>query len=166
MRRAQPKEGIEYTFRFHKNGKTSFTTLTFETTNEKGRLVFYNKQSKAFTSMKPERFSYIHRFNLVREKPIETAPVQIRLKEVDPRLIEDVSIIEPSNDKYAEYHFFKDVTPEQRKAIEETLPISYTTFLRMLKTWETFSTPAEEIAYGNESGIRAQWQKACNIVGR
>ncbi len=69
-RRAEPKKDIEYTFRFRNGNCTHRTVLIYEGMNEKGRCVFYNKLSNAYTSMTPKRFGYIHRFNLVSEKPI------------------------------------------------------------------------------------------------
>lgn len=91
-KRATPKENVEYVFRFRKGDKTCYVTLIFEGINEKNRCVFYNKQSGAFTSMLPERFSYIHRFNLVREtyiepkkeKPLEPKSVKAEEQEIKP----------------------------------------------------------------------------------
>lgn len=84
-RRAEPKKDIEYKFRFHKNGVTHSVVLIFENINEKGRLVFLNKKSGAFTSMTPERFGYIHRFNLMSEKPIQKQPSQIEIQQEKQR---------------------------------------------------------------------------------
>lgn len=74
-KRVSPIKGIKYTFKFNKDGKTHLTTLSFEGQLGNGRYEFYNYESKAYTSMRPERFSYIHRFNLVSEEPIQTAKV-------------------------------------------------------------------------------------------
>ena len=166
MKRAQPKEGFEYTFRFHKDGKTSFTTLTYEGVSENGRLVFYNKASKAFTSMRPDRFSYIHRFNLVKEKAIETAPVQARIKEVDSRLIEENPIVEPSKEKYEQYNRFKDVAAQTREEIETAIKMPYVTFLRLLKQWEAIPIGDEEIAFGKKTGITIAWLIASRILAK
>lgn len=72
-KRVSPIKGIKYTFKFNKDGNTHRTTLSFEGQLGNGRYEFYNYESKAYTSMRPERFSYIHRFNLVSEEPIQTA---------------------------------------------------------------------------------------------
>lgn len=137
MRKAQPKEGIEYTFRFYKDGKVSLTTLIYDSVNDKGRLVFYNKQSGAFTTMLPDRFSYIHRFNLVRELPVKVVPKERRLVEIDPKFIEDVSIVK-EDDQFSEYNKFKNVTNEERCAIEKGLQIPFNDFLDTVKRFCEF----------------------------
>ncbi len=83
-KRAQVQKGIIYKFRFKKDGKTHITTLLFEERNEKGRLVFYNYETGVFTSMREDRFSYIHRFNLVSE-----TPVNMEIKQVPKECIQE-----------------------------------------------------------------------------
>lgn len=86
-RRAQPQRGIIYTFRFRNEKGTHYTKLLYEGRNNKGRLEFYNYESKAYTTMPDKRFSYIHRFNLVKE---EILPENKRkIPEVNPKLIID-----------------------------------------------------------------------------
>ncbi|MBQ7348653.1 MAG: hypothetical protein IJW47_01525 [Clostridia bacterium] len=165
MRRAQPKEGIEYTFRFYKDGKVSLTTLIYDSVNDKGRLVFYNKQSGAFTTMLPNRFSYIHRFNLVRELPIKIVPKERRLVELDPKFIKDVSIIE-EGDQFTEYNKFKSAAEEERCAIEKGLQMPYNTFLDTVKKFCEIPGTSSDPEWRSfvESGKLQVMRKASDIL--
>ena len=58
-KRTMPEFNTEYTFRFRKGDKQNVVTLMYEGRKAKNRLEFYNKQSKGYTSMPEERFSYI-----------------------------------------------------------------------------------------------------------
>lgn len=79
-RKVEPKKDIEYIFRFRNGNYTHHTVLIYESMNEKGRFVFFNKLNKSYTSMLPQRFRYIHRFNLVAEKPIVKEPTPAELE--------------------------------------------------------------------------------------
>ncbi len=93
-RRAEPQYGIKYTFRFRNEKGTHFTTLLYEGVNDKGRLVFYNYTSKAYTTMPKERFSYIHRFNFVKEEPVER-----KITTINPNSIVDEPITNIKDDE-------------------------------------------------------------------
>ena len=129
-RKATPQYGIKYTFKFRNEEGTHYTTLLFEGRNDKGRLEFWNYESKNLTTMRDERFSYIHRFNLVREEPIERV-----IKEVPKHLIVEPEQIELEIEKnifssYAEK--ISSLTLQQKEILERELGISIEDFKKEL----------------------------------
>ena len=118
-RRAEPKKGILYTFKFRNEKGWHYTTLLYEGINNKGRLEFYNYESKALTTMPAKRFSYIHRFNLVKEEP-----VKMEIKDVAPPLIIEQPIIEEneiSNQEQKILHELRSLNENERKRVRITL---------------------------------------------
>ena len=152
-KRATPEKGIKYTFKFKKQDKTHFTTLLFEGMNDKGRYEFYNYQSKAYTSMPPLRFSYIHRFNLVREER-----VKMEIKEVPAHLIIDNPIFENLNDQQKEtLNKLRGLSPLQKNLIKAAIGRSVEELANDLELY--FSSPAEEERLGKK-GLWGEWNKA------
>lgn len=72
MKRAAPEKNVIYTFYYGERKIYKF--LYIGTDEVTGRLRMFNVNSKTITTMPPARFSYIHRFNLLSEKPVKTVP--------------------------------------------------------------------------------------------
>ena len=83
-KRAYPEKNVIYTFRWRKGDIETYSVLEFIEELPSGRLLFWNVNYKNYTDMKPERFSYIHRWNLKSERakvvqqviPIKEEPVK------------------------------------------------------------------------------------------
>lgn len=73
-KRTAPKLDILYTFQFRKGNITHYSRLEYMRIKENGRLEFYNHDTNSYTSMRPERFSYIRRYNKVKEEKIVPPP--------------------------------------------------------------------------------------------
>ena len=96
-KRVMPRENVEYTFCF---GPGKYYKFIYMGTNEaNGRLFMFNVVAKTVRTMEPERFSYIHRFNLISEREIPTTkaaplPEPKIIKEPEPDLsVEEAKII-------------------------------------------------------------------------
>ena len=122
-KKATPKKGIKYTFKFRNAGGTHITTLLFEGRNDKGRLEFYNYESKAYTNMRDDRFSYIHRFNLVKEEPVETIIKEVPKEEIIETFeqigIEDVVCTEEYTKE--QINRMRNLSPLQREIIKRRI---------------------------------------------
>lgn len=110
-KRAEPKENVEYTFDFGKGKKYTFKYIGTNEAN--GRLRMFNVVTKTITTMLPERFSYIHRFNLISEReirPTESKPLS------EPRILKDP---EPdlSNEEAKIIRTLKNLTAENRSKV-------------------------------------------------
>ena len=82
-KRKYPEYNVLYTFKHDKNGKETYQTLLFKGELPNGRLSFLNVNYKNYTTMKPERFSYLYRWNLKSEKPVYVQN-KIKLDSVKP----------------------------------------------------------------------------------
>lgn len=81
-KRAVPRSDVEYTFDFGQGKKYKFIYIGTNPAN--GRLRMFNVVTKTITTMLPERFSYIHRFNLVSECAAVAVPAQQTKKPTPP----------------------------------------------------------------------------------
>ncbi len=72
MKRAIPEENVVYKF-YYGEGKI-YEFLYIGTDEKSGRLRMFNVKSKTITTMKPARFSYLHRFNLLSAKHVKSVP--------------------------------------------------------------------------------------------
>lgn len=63
----KPEKDVEYTFEMRPR---VFSILVYVGVSENGRLRFYNKRYASFTTMTPQWFSKLHRFNLVSQKHV------------------------------------------------------------------------------------------------
>lgn len=110
-KRAEPKENVEYTFDFGKGKRYTFIYIGINEAN--GRIRMFNVATKTITTMPPERFSYIHRFNLISERPAETsAPARLP----EPKLVKEP---EPdlSNEEAKIIRTLKNLTAENRSKV-------------------------------------------------
>ena len=127
-KRATPKTGVRYTFRFMKNGEKKLSVLEYVGINAEGRLEFYNVKTGTFTSMPEKRFSYIHRFNLLKEEP--STKRTIKMREVPPAQIEDTSPkIEVKEDCNKIIQRLETLSEKQREIASIKLNRSYDAFL-------------------------------------
>ena len=160
-KKATPQKGIMYTFRFRNEKKgVHYTTLLFEGRNDKGRLVFYNYESKAFTTMRDDRFSYIHRFNLVKEEKVE-----IEIKEVPKHLIDDKPTIKTKSiEEYIKeaVEAFNKSTPEQRQKITAKVGMPAEVLLREFV--KAMRASEEDFKTFLKKGIMSKWSVAESIL--
>lgn len=163
-KRREPEANVEYTFKFRSGEKVNVVTLIFEGTNAKGRFEFYNKQSKGFTSMPPERFSYIMRFNLVSQKPIEKKP---SISEVWEQEEEKRKGQEEKEALEREKAFNKDLLEKfgslnayQRAQVEHVTSTTYDDFYKDLKKFASL----EQLPGSFIEEMFAKILKASNIL--
>lgn len=100
-----PEFNVEYTFRYPGN---KIYTFVYEGTNANGRLAFWNKTTNNITDMRTDRFSYLHRFQLVSEKPIEKA--------TSPKKVEDNIVGKP----FIDNEYIKKKEAEDRIRAQES----------------------------------------------
>ncbi|MBR2870420.1 MAG: hypothetical protein IKB98_03490 [Clostridia bacterium] len=160
--RAKPEKNVKYTFRFRKDGKVSFTTLIYEGVNDKGRLEFYNCQSKAWTSMRLDRFSYICRFNLYKKEAIETKEERIQKNAVKPVQIERTG---PSDKELKEEELkvvetLRKLTAEQKERVRNTIGRSSDELANDILDF--FSSPDDKPC---KAGLYSEWIKALDCLG-
>lgn len=154
--RAKPETNVKYTFRFRKDGKTSFVTLIYEGINNKGRLEFYNCQSKAYTSMLPDRFSYIHRFNLVKKEQIPTKEERIKANAPRSVQIENVELHVDNKKELVEIEsFFRCLNDKERELIQRTIGRNVD---KLEKDMLDFYSDSPTAPY--KPGLMSEWIKA------
>ena len=132
-RRATPKKGIKYKFRFKTSDKGTYVlTFLYEERNEKGREVFYCYEYKKFVTMDGRRFSWLHRFALVSE-----TPVKIEIKEVQQIMINEpeMSETEMKAEEQKLLNKLRSLTEEQEKVAMEKLGKSPKILVEELETY-------------------------------
>ena len=150
-RRAEPKKDIEYIFRFKHGNNVKKTTLIFEGINEKGRLEFFNKEAGTYTSMPPERFSYIHRFNLVSEqvvvKKLSKQPV---LDKYERQRLDDIEKEKKEREEAQKFNeqnlkCLKSFTEQEKTQLRKFLGFSVDELIEMYKNNSTWGLKEAQI---------------------
>ncbi len=156
-RKITPKENVEYIFRFtNKNLQTHVTKLIYISTLPNGRLEFFNKSTKTYTTMAYDRFRYIHRFNLLEERPVKTvlkAPSKIHID--DKPLISDE---EMAQNERRSLEILQNLTPIQERSARVVLGRPVSDFVNDLK--EVFTSQVEQ-AFLNKT--MSEYLKVCNL---
>lgn len=157
-KRIEPKKGIKYIFKFtnQKTGLTHPTTLIFEGVKDNGRLEFYNVETKTYTSMPDKRFSYIHRFNLVREETFERG-----IKEPPKTAIEDKPrvIVEDENYELMKaVKWLSSLSAEHKIKISQAINRPFNSFLADMKSFANSEGD-------NVVGPWGDYYKALDVVG-
>ncbi len=154
--RAKPEANVKYTFRFRKDGKTSLVTLIYEGINNKGRLEFYNCQSKAYTSMLPDRFSYIHRFNLVKKEQIPTKEERNKVNAPKSIQVENAELkVDCAKERIDIANFFSGLNEKEKELIQRTIRRSPD---KLEKDMLDFYSDSPTAPY--KPGLMSEWIKA------
>ena len=110
-KRAMPRENVEYTFSFGPGKKYKF--IYMGTNEANGRLRMFNVVTNTITTMPPERFSYIHRFNLLSERNISETVPNVKIPAAKP--IEEPKDLSAEEEKII--RTLKNLTGENRSKV-------------------------------------------------